>query len=99
MGRSFIDINDLKKNELEKILLYAKKIKGNPNKYNNILKNKTLGLFFDKPSLRTRVSFDIGMKKMGGNITIINKSEIGFGTRESESDILNFIIISRLFNN
>ena len=88
MFKNFIDINDFNKNELEKILLFAKKIKKNPSKYDKILKNKSLGIFFEKPSLRTRVSFDIGMKKLGGNVLIINKDEIGFGTRESQSDII-----------
>ena len=40
MFKNFIDINDFNKNELEKILLFAKKIKKNPSKYDKILKNK-----------------------------------------------------------
>jgi len=91
MINHFIDISDLKKNELESIISFAKRIKNNPNKYNNLLKNKSLGMIFEKQSNRTRLSFDIGMKKVGGNVIELDKKGIGFGKRESDSDIINVL--------
>ena len=84
----FIDISDFKKNELKKIINFAKKIKKNPKKFHNLLKNKSIGLLFEKPSNRTRTSIDIGMKNIGGNVISLNKDEIGLGKRESDSDII-----------
>ena len=53
MVRHFIDIDQFSKKQIEKIILSAKKIKKYPNKYRNICKNKTLGIFFEKQSTRT----------------------------------------------
>ena len=89
MIKHFLDISDFKKSELRQILTFAKKIKKKPDNYNSLLKNKFLGLFFEKPSNRTRLSFDIGMKRIGGNVIELNTKEIGFGKRESSSDIIN----------
>ena len=91
MINHFIDISDLKKNELESIISFAKRIKNNPNKYNNLLQNKSLGMIFEKQSNRTRLSFNIGMQKIGGNVIELDKQEIGFGKRESDSDIINVL--------
>ena len=99
MINHFIDISDLKKNELESIISFAKRIKNNPNKYNNLLQNKSLGMIFEKQSNRTRLSFDIGMKKVGGNVIELDKKGIGFGKRESDSrnnDHLKIKELSRL---
>ena len=54
----------------------------------NILNNKSLGLLFEKESTRTRVSFNIGMKKLGGNVIELDNKKIGFGKRESIQDVL-----------
>ena len=89
MIRHFIDISDFQKKELKGIINFAKKIKNNPSKYKNLLQNKSLGIFFEKPSNRTRLSFDIGMKKLGGNVIELDKKAIGFGQRESDSDMIN----------
>jgi len=91
MVKHFIDIDDFKISELKKILIFAKKIKKNPNKYNNSLNSKTLGMIFEKQSTRTRLSFYVGMKKMGGNVIELNKESIGFGKRESKSDIIKVL--------
>ena len=88
MIKHFIDIADFKKKDLKSIINLAKRIKKNPNKFNNLLKNKFIGLLFEKQSTRTRISFDVGMKKIGGEVIFINKKEIGFGIRESEADII-----------
>ena len=89
MVKHFINISDFKKNELKKIISFAKKIKNNPSKYNKLLQNKSLGMIFQKQSTRTRLSFNIGMKKIGGNVIELDKNEIGFGKRESDTDIIS----------
>ena len=91
MIKHFIDISDFKKSELRSIIDFAIKIKNNPNKYRNLLQNKSLGMIFEKQSNRTRLSFDIGMKKIGGNVIELDKKGIGFGKRESDSDIINVL--------
>tara|TARA_B110000438_G_scaffold299625_1_gene350204 strand:- start:612 stop:1514 length:903 start_codon:yes stop_codon:yes gene_type:complete len=89
MIKHFIDISDFKKNELRKFLITAKKIKNNPKKYSNSLNGKYLGMLFEKQSLRTRLSFNIGMQKIGGSFVEIDADHIGFGKRESIKDILS----------
>ena len=89
MKEHFIDISDFKKSELRKFLINAKKIKKNPKKYSNSLNGKYLGMLFEKQSLRTRLSFNIGMQKMGGSVMEIDANQIGFGKRESIKDILS----------
>jgi ornithine carbamoyltransferase len=91
MINHFVDISDFKKRELKSIISFAKRIKNNPNKYKNLLQNKSLGMIFEKQSNRTRLSFDIGMKKIGGNVIELDKKGIGFGKRESDSDMINVL--------
>ena len=91
MIRHFVDIDNFSKKTLDKILDNALKIKSNKTSYKDILKDKTLALLFNKQSLRTRMSFDVGMKKLGGNVIQLHSDEIGFGKRESEEDILKTI--------
>ena len=72
MIKHFLDLNNFTESELTNILTFAKKIKKNPNKYSSLLKFNSLGLLFEKQSTRTRLSFTIGMQKLGGNIVEIN---------------------------
>ena len=88
MIKHFIDLDNFTKTELRNILRFATKIKKNQKKYSNILNTKSLGLLFEKESTRTRVSFNIGMQKLGGNAIELDTKKIGFGKRESISDIL-----------
>ena len=88
MIKHFIDLDNFTKIELRNILNFATKIKKNQKKYSNILNNKSLGLLFEKESTRTRVSFNIGMQKLGGNVIELDSKKIGFGKRESTSDVL-----------
>ena len=87
MIKHFLDLDNFTKSELTNILTFAKKIKKNPNKYSALLKFNSLGLFFEKQSTRTRLSFTIGMQKLGGNVVELNNKQVGFGTRESIEDI------------
>jgi len=51
-----------------------------------ILAGRTLGMLFEKPSLRTRVSFEVAMTQLGGHVTTVSQGEVGLGTRESVED-------------
>ena len=68
MTKHLISIADLKKLEIEWLLKKAQDLKKNPKKYHKALYEKVLMTFFQMPSLRTEVSFDVAMFKMGGEI-------------------------------
>ncbi len=90
--KHFIDIENFKKTEIDKIISIAKKIKQNPKKYSLSCKNKTLGLIFEKQSLRTRLSFNVGMQKLGGYVLELQSKDIGFDNkREKAEDVLNVL--------
>ncbi len=92
MIKHFIDINDLNVKQINEIISLAKKIKKNPNKYSLHCKNKTLGMIFEKQSLRTRLSFTVGMQKLGGKVIEFNSHDIGFDNkREDPKDILSIM--------
>ena len=90
--KHFIDINNFKKKEIDEIILLAKKIKKNPKKFSSFCKDKTLGLIFTKQSLRTRLSFNVGMQKLGGSVIELQSKDIGFDNkREKAEDVLNVL--------
>ena len=90
--KHFIDISNFKKKEIDEIISLAKKIKKNPKKYSSSCKDKTLGLIFEKQSLRTRLSFNVGMQKLGGSVLELKSKDIGFDNkREKAEDVLNVL--------
>ena len=92
MKKNFIDINNFTKKQIDQIITIAKKIKKNPKNFSKACKDKTLCMIFEKQSLRTRVSFNLGMQKLGGNVIELNTKEIGFdGKREESKDVLNVL--------
>ncbi len=92
MIRNFIDIDNFNKKQLDEIITIAKKIKKTPQKFSTMCKNKTLGMIFEKQSLRTRLSFNVGMQKLGGNVIELNSKDIGFDNkREKSEDVLNVL--------
>lgn len=85
----FISIADLTGGELEEILSYAQRLKadrkvGWPHP---VLAGKTLAMIFEKPSLRTRVTFEVGMTQLGGSAVYLAPPDIGLGTRETVPDV------------
>src|SRR5512146_2308605 len=85
----FLAVSDLSSAEVQDLLDLAIKLKkeyftkGNPPYF----KGKVLGMIFQKPSLRTRVSFDMAMRHCGGDALYLSPNEIGLGKRESIADI------------
>ncbi len=92
MVKNFIDINNFNKKQLNEIINLAKKIKKNPKKFSLVLRDKTLAMIFQKQSLRTRLSFNVGMQKLGGRVIELNSKDIGIDNkRETHKDILNVL--------
>jgi ornithine carbamoyltransferase len=101
----FLTLADLTPAELRGLLELAIRLKGEWKAGGNgpLLKGKTLGMVFQKPSLRTRVSFDVGMLHLGGQALYISPSEIQLGQRESVPDVARVLsryvdgIMARVF--
>ncbi|RAP31589.1 ornithine carbamoyltransferase [Candidatus Marinamargulisbacteria bacterium SCGC AG-410-N11] len=87
--RHFLDILDYDRSTINHILQLANQLKSETVKGNwsDCLRHKSLGLLFQKPSMRTRVSFELGMNQLGGTSLVLQNQEIGIGERESVSDI------------
>jgi ornithine carbamoyltransferase len=102
----FLSIADFSAAELWQFLSKAKELKDEfKQKGSNqpLLKGKTLGMVFQKPSLRTRVSFEVGMLHLGGHALYLSPNEIGLGGRESAPDVARVLagyvdgIMARVF--
>lgn len=87
--KDFLAISDYSPGEIKDILDLAVKLKKEYFKKGNkkIFKGKVLGMIFQKPSLRTRVSFDMAMRHCGGDALYLSPNEIGLGKRESIADV------------
>lgn len=87
--KDFIAISDFSSDEIQDYLDLAVKLKKEYFKKGNkpLFKGKVLGMIFQKPSLRTRVSFDMAMRHCGGDALYLSPSEIGLGKRESIADV------------
>jgi len=77
---------DLSSDELHQILDLAIKMKTSPEQYNQALKGKSIATLYEKPSLRTRVSFDVGIHKMGGHAVYLDQQNGSMGKREEIAD-------------
>jgi ornithine carbamoyltransferase len=87
--RDLISIADLSRDDIEEIFALSKKLKtalkaGRPHRR---LEGTTVAMIFEKPSLRTRVTFEIGIKQLGGSAVYLAPGDIRLGERESVSDI------------
>ena len=87
MKRDFLSIADWSSKELLQILDLSKKMKANPKKYSKSLEGKSVALIFEKPSLRTHVTFEVGIKQLGANVVYLTQADISLGKRESIYDV------------
>jgi ornithine carbamoyltransferase len=96
-GRHFLSMLDLSTEEILAVLETARQLKakrGTTESCSKLpLKNKTLAMIFQKPSLRTRVSFETGMTLLGGHAIYLSPTDISIGKRETTEDIA--IVLSR----
>lgn len=103
--KDFLAITDYSSREIQSLLDLAILLKKEHNEGGNraLFKGKVLGMIFQKPSLRTRVSFDMAMRHMGGDALYLSPSEIGLGKRESIADVARVlsgyvsILMARVF--
>jgi ornithine carbamoyltransferase len=104
--RHFLDLSDWSSKDLRQMIRLAQQLKLEWQSGGNkpVMAGKTLGMIFQKPSLRTRVSFDVGMQHLGGHAIMLGPDEIGLGKRESIADVSRVlssmvqIIMARVFD-
>jgi ornithine carbamoyltransferase len=104
--KHFLDLATVSTREMEYLLELALQLKMEWKAGGNrpVLQNKTLGMVFQKPSLRTRVSFEMAMKHLGGSAIMLGPQEIGLGKRESIPDVARVLssyvqgIMARVFD-
>ena len=92
MIKNLIKISDCESNDLLNIINLGIEFKN--SKKSTILSNKTAILLFDKPSLRTKLSFIAGVQKLGGNAIYFSPEEVGMGSREPIPDVSS--VVSRM---
>jgi ornithine carbamoyltransferase len=101
----FLADDQLNKTQLLELIELAIKIKKNPEQYSQALAGKSVAMIFEKPSLRTHVSFDIGIAKLGGHALYLGQQNGKLGERERISDYAKNlscfadIIVARVFEN
>ena len=93
MKKDFLAVSDYSPADLQEMLDLAVKLKKEHFNGGNkpLFKGKVLAMVFQKPSLRTRMSFDMAMRHMGGDALYISPNEIGLGQRESVADVARVI--------
>ena len=87
MQKDFISIHDLTPYEFHQILDMTDDIKKHPHRFRKSLKNRILAMIFQKPSLRTRMTFEVGMLQLGGEAIYLAPSDIQIGSREGIFDV------------
>jgi len=86
--RDLLSLTDLSRKEIDEILSLARRLKREQKRgiRHRLLFGKTLALLFEKPSLRTRVSFETGMAQLGGQTIFLGPGEVNLGVRETPAD-------------
>ena len=84
-SKDLLSVSDLSRNDIR--LLIANAIDMKAEGWNSLLDKKILALVFEKPSLRTRVSFEVAMRQLGGHTIYLSPAEVGLGERESVADV------------
>ena len=83
MVRHFLEITDFTLQELKKVLRLALRIKAHPEVYSGAMTDMTLLMLFEQPSLRTRISFEVGLTQMGGHAIFYSITRSSIGKKES----------------
>jgi ornithine carbamoyltransferase len=87
MTKDFLSIHDLSLYEYNKLMDLTEEVKKGPKKFKTKLQGKILAMIFEKPSLRTRMTFEVGMLQLGGEAIYLSPTDIQVGKRESIYDI------------
>jgi len=102
--RDFLSVTNITPDETMALLKRARESKLLPKGENLPLTGKSIAILFDKPSLRTRVSFQVGIQELGGYSVFLGEQEVGLGRREPVSDVANVLsgyvdcIVARISN-
>ena len=93
-ARHFVSIADLDPDGLTHLLARSSALKAARQRREPLLAGRPLAQIFEKPSLRTRLSFDVGMTELGGHCVYLSPQEVGLGRRESVADVAR--VVSRM---
>jgi ornithine carbamoyltransferase len=87
--KNLVSLADLKEEEIARILLRSGELKAiqQRGELHRPLLGRTLGMFFEKPSLRTRVTFEVGMAQLGGHAIMLTPEHVAIGVRETVADV------------
>ena len=101
-GKDFLWLADLETREVGGMVAKARAMKEGDTP--QAMDGKVAALLFEKPSLRTRVSFEVGVKQMGGDCVYLSQTDVGLGTREPAEDVARVldrlvdVIVARVFS-
>ncbi len=103
-GRDLLSVHDLSPKETEYLLDLALRLKAHPEVFSDVLVGRALAMLFEKPSLRTRVTFELAMVELGGRAIYLGPQEVGLGRREAIKDVARNLerwmdaIVARVFS-
>ncbi len=86
-GRDFLSVDDFSTAQIRGIFKLAASVKSTPKRFRKSLDGKMMALIFEKPSLRTRTTFTVGIKQLGGDALLLTPADINLGKRESVYDV------------
>ncbi|MFC2002654.1 ornithine carbamoyltransferase [Chloroflexota bacterium] len=101
-GKDLLSVSDLSGEDIQSLISSAVDMKAKG--WSSLLDRKILALVFEKPSLRTRVSFEVAMRQLGGHTIYLSPAEVGLGARESVPDVARVlsryvdVIVARTFS-
>ena len=101
-GKHFLSVSDITSDDIKSILRDAVALK--QQGWSSLLDGRIMALLFEKPSLRTRVSFEVAMRQLGGQAIYLSPAEVGLGERESVPDVARVlcryvdVIVARTFS-
>jgi ornithine carbamoyltransferase len=102
--RHLLSLKDYARAEIEEIFALTRKVKAHPEEYSEVLAGKSLAMIFQKPSTRTRVSFEVGMFELGGNALYLGPGDLQLNRGESIADTARVLsryvdgIMARVFS-
>jgi len=86
-GRDFLSVDDFSAAEMKSVFTLAAEMKSHPQRFRRALDGKFMALIFEKQSLRTRTTFTVGIKQLGGDSLTLTPADINLGKRESVYDV------------
>src|SRR5262245_57963046 len=94
--KHFLSLKDVTPEQMTEIFELTTDVKKNPAKYSKTMSGKTMAMIFQKSSTRTRVSFEVGMFKLGGHALFLSSADIQIGRGETIADTAR--VLSRMVN-